>query len=74
MWLFRDGLPIDHPFRLQIAAEAAFEHPREDLDEVISLYRDALELLPAGHINRSASLNNFASSLTTGKLGDDLKV
>src|ERR1700679_4235683 len=37
----------------------------EDLDEAISLHRDALELQPAGHPNRSDSLNNLAVSLTT---------
>ena len=37
---------------------------REDLDEAISLHQDALELLSAGHPDRSTSFNNLASSLT----------
>ncbi len=39
---------------------------QEDLDEAISLHRDALEeLRPAGHPTRSTSLNNLAISLAT---------
>ena len=41
-----------------------YRHPL-DLDEAISLHREALLLRPASHPNRSASLNNLASSLRT---------
>ena len=37
----------------------------EDLDNAISLHRHALELQPAGHPDRSASLNNLGTSLHT---------
>jgi len=36
---------------------------QEDIDEAISLLRYALEVQPAGHPNRSTSLNNLATSL-----------
>ena len=53
--------------------EQSGEH--EDFDGAISLYRDALDLRPAGHPDRSASLNDFASSLQmrfrqSGERGD----
>ena len=49
---------------------------REDLDEAISLHREALGLRPAPHPHRSDSLNDLAAALDTrfGQSGqrDDL--
>ncbi|KAF8810350.1 TPR-like protein [Phlegmacium glaucopus] len=40
-------------------------HHRCDLNEAISLNRQALELFPSPHLNRSTSLNNLANLLLT---------
>ncbi|KAG1718134.1 hypothetical protein EDB19DRAFT_1838547, partial [Suillus lakei] len=37
----------------------------QDLDEAIMLHREALSLLPVGRLDRSASLDNLASTLST---------
>ncbi|EPT05822.1 hypothetical protein FOMPIDRAFT_1045122 [Fomitopsis schrenkii] len=45
---------------------------RADLDSAITLHREALELRPTGHPDRSSSLNNLAIALQTRfkQLGD----
>ena len=71
---FRNGLePTPHPDRsgslnnIAIALQTRFEQRggSNDLDEAISLHREALLLRPVPHPGRSVSLNNLASALKT---------
>ncbi|EPT05738.1 hypothetical protein FOMPIDRAFT_1111310, partial [Fomitopsis schrenkii] len=52
---------------LAITPRPLFEQlgDRGDLDSAITLHREALELRPAGHPDRSSSLNNLATALHT---------
>jgi tetratricopeptide (TPR) repeat protein len=71
---FRHSLePAPHPGRsgslnnLANALRTRFKQrgASNDLDEAISLHREALLLLPAPHLDRSVPLNNLANALQT---------